>query len=376
MPYADCVEELERQRNLTAVLDAELQNRRTKRPSSRSSSMSSPSSPDSAGSNGSAEPFTSSVPTVDDLAQLSARLKLAQARLVSAEQRWVEIVDAHATYSALVDRDDLTYPVRDASFATWAGKRDHARAVLRYFWMSRIRTLFYRLLGVSAAGLSATLLWSEATMVLPFNVSPFALALEIFDEDHLENSLFFMIAALVPLVYASVCVYTSLFKVSIFGPNCLRGWKQSPGVALLFNAQYLIRMQFPLGYNYLMMLKIDTSSTNCAFSKVMSDMSTVPFFGTSFSIYAPLLIIALCAFTLYNGYARLLALMGYLHEDSVLMGDPETLDHQLNEGIVLLSRNQRRQGRTRRGGVVDGTVDDDSDSGEGGNTNWWYNVVV
>ena len=70
--------------------------------------------------------------------------------------------------------------------------------------MSQICTLFYHLLGVSAARLSAMLLWSEATIVFPFNISPFVLALEIFNTDHVDNSISFMIAALVLLVYTSV----------------------------------------------------------------------------------------------------------------------------------------------------------------------------
>ena len=70
----------------------------------------------------------------------------------------------------------------------------------------------------------------------------------------------------------------------------------------------------------------------------MSNMSTVPFFGTSFSVYVPLLILALCGFTLCNGYARFLAALGIEHEDAILIGDQETLDSKVNEGITLLRR--------------------------------------
>jgi len=72
-------------------------------------------------------------------------------------------------------------------------------------------------------------------------------------------------------------------------------------------------------------------------------MSTVPFFGTSFSFYAPLLILALCYFTLVNGYPRMLSMLGIGHEDAILVGDRETLDNQVHEGILLLKRTQRRR---------------------------------
>ena len=70
----------------------------------------------------------------------------------------------------------------------------------------------------------------------------------------------------------------------------------------------------------------------------MNNMSTVPFFGTSFSVYAPLLILALCGFTLCKGYARLLAALGIEHEDAILLGDKETQDSKVHEGITLLKR--------------------------------------
>lgn len=75
----------------------------------------------------------------------------------------------------------------------------------------------------------------------------------------------------------------------------------------------------------------------------MSNMSTVPFLGTSFSVYAPLLILGLCAFTLCNGYARLLSFLGVEHEDAILLADHETLDSKVNEGITLLRRHSTRQ---------------------------------
>jgi len=240
---------------------------------------------------------------------------------------------------------------------------------MNYIWMCYLRCCTYRILGFTTACLSLVVLWSEATMALPYSLSPFALFLKLFEEDELESGMLFKISALIPLLYISACVYTSLFKVSFFGANCLRGSKQSPGVALLFNAQYLIRMQFPMGYNYLNMLKIDTSSTTCAFSKVMSDMSTVPFFGTQFSFYAPLLIIGLCYFTLINGYARMLSILGIDHEDAILMGDQETLDNQVHEGILLLTRTMKKQ----ESNCLNEDINDSEDSE---NKNWFSNVVV
>lgn len=84
--------------------------------------------------------------------------------------------------------------------------------------------------------------------------------------------------------------------------------------------------------------------TNCSFHSIMSDMSTIPFFGTSFTVYAPLLILAVCAFTLCDAYPKLLHLLGIEHEDALLLLDQETLEGKVNEGIQLLKRDADRRG--------------------------------
>jgi len=360
--YANCVDELRRKREETANLSPELQRRRAGSGSGGSGAHRRParedadeSKGDGAAGDGEMEADGDVRPSLDELAKLGARLKLAQAQLVSSEQRWNGLVERHQFYSELAE--GATSPPGRAAIVSTAPLLSQANARLsvmggyvRYYWRRYLRTPFYRFLGTSAAVLSAMVLWSEATLAIPFNLSPYAGFLGATD-GITGRGVLFQIAALVPLLYMSACVYGSLFKLSIFGPFCLRGCRQSPGVALIFNAQYLVRLQFPLGYNYLMMLKYDTASTTCAFSRVMSHMETVPFFGTSFSVYAPLLILALCGFTLCNGYARLLSLLGMEHEDAILMGDRDTLDGKVNEGIQLMRRHaQRSEGRSGSGG--------------------------
>lgn len=73
---------------------------------------------------------------------------------------------------------------------------------------------------------------------------------------------------------------------------------------LLFNAQYLIRLQFPLGYNFMRILRYyGTDYSNVpplklpAFQTLMNDMTAVPVLGTSFNIYVPMVLVVLCVFT-------------------------------------------------------------------------------
>ncbi len=217
------------------------------------------------------------------------------------------------------------------------GKCAAVKSNLDYVWKKYLRGIFFRIGAILAWILSSVILWSEATLASKYNLSPFSRVQEYLstEDDHIKrDGLFFQIAVLIPLLYMAICVSTGLFSVGRFGPYSLRGHRQSTGTALVFNTQYLVRLQFSLGYNYLMMLKYDTS--DCAFSQFVGQMDVVPLFGKSFPVYAPLLILFLCAFTLFNVYAKLMNFLGFDHSDALLVGDQETLDSKINEGRNLL----------------------------------------
>jgi hypothetical protein len=76
----------------------------------------------------------------------------------------------------------------------------------------------------------------------------------------------------------------------------------------------------------------------------MSGITTIPFFGTSFTVYAPLAILAVCLFTLCDFYPRILRFLGIEHEDALLLGDADELDGKVNEGIQLMKRDGERRG--------------------------------
>ena len=197
------------------------------------------------------------LPSLEYLTKLHNRLQHAHAEVAAAEQRWNSIVAKNQLYSSLVEgTEPPESPTGQSSLnRPSSASRGWLAAVnrqLRNLWFRFVRRPFYVLLGMASAGLSFMVLWSEATLSLPFNASPFAILLRLFDNGEKEDlGVLFQVAALVPLLYMSICVYSSLFKLSWFGSFRLRGKHQSPGFALVFNAQYLVRLQFPLGYNYL-----------------------------------------------------------------------------------------------------------------------------
>ncbi len=60
--------------------------------------------------------------------------------------------------------------------------------------------------------------------------------------------------SLLALVYMSVCMYWSLFRMNLGWAFTLQGPQQSPPSSLIFNAEYFSRLQFPLGFNFLLVL--------------------------------------------------------------------------------------------------------------------------
>lgn len=56
------------------------------------------------------------------------------------------------------------------------------------------------------------------------------------------------------LFYMSLCTFWSMFKMNLGWTFTLQGPHQSPDTSLLFNATYLSRLQFSLGYNFLLFL--------------------------------------------------------------------------------------------------------------------------
>ena len=107
--------------------------------------------------------------------------------------------------------------------------------------------------------------------------------------------------------------------------------------------------------------------THCAFNNIMSDMETIPFFGTSFSVYAPLLILAVVIFTLCDFYPRILRFLGIDHEDALLIGDEDELDGKVNEGLQLMKRDADRRNSSSSGVLGSTTEKQSLNNGRSGN---------
>lgn len=187
-------------------------------------------------------------------------------------------------------------------------------AVIGYYWHTAALSLcVLRLLACVCWFLSICFLWSEVVLGSPLALSPYGALQQAFGTN---SPLAIQLSVAIPLAYVSCCAYRSLFKFKLFGEFSLQGPHQSLARPLLVNAAYLIRLQFPLAYNFLLLLR-SPSSKETAFRHLMSNMAVVPVLGRGFNTYAPLVVVILAVFTFTRGYARLLRLVGAYHEDLI-----------------------------------------------------------
>lgn len=297
-------------------------------------------------------------PSRDSLARLAKRLRVAQERVHASQQRWQSLLRDYNRASAESDRGDAGIVVKTGVGGGVAGLED-ARAGGSKRVLASLRTLWARTglarpcLGVvagSCACLSAVVVWSELAMGLPVSMSPWGLLISNIADDGSAYPAAIQLVALVPYAYMSICTFYSLFKLKLFGLLTLHGPHQSTPGPLIFNAIYLIRLQFPLGYNYLLTLSPPNArgraaiSSDVAFKQLMTSMETVPLFGQGFVVYAPIVLAVLCAFTLFNCHARILRFVGIEHEDSFLLVDEEDeTQERLREGSMILDQATRRK---------------------------------
>ena len=122
--------------------------------------------------------------------------------------------------------------------------------------------------------------------------------------------------AFAALFYMSLCTYWSLFQINLGWQYKMAGPQLSAYPSLVFNAQYFSRLQFSLGFNFLMTLNTKASDLT-AFSGLMSNIAIVPLFGTSFTVYTPVIMIIIAIMTLFNVYSRVMRMFGFESEELI-----------------------------------------------------------
>ncbi|CAM9213039.1 unnamed protein product [Laminaria digitata] len=313
--------------------------------------------------------------TPRDVSRIHSDLRAAQVEVVASRIRWAALLQETDTLLCVVN-DDIPWgasvcestPGQSAFHFSWAMvKRVGNRA--GWVWRAYLRSPFCRALALVCAALSGLIVWSEVMAASTWNLSPFGILLRCMSQQEAgaAHAVSMQAAVLVPFLYMSLCCYRSLFTLRIFGAFRLQAGHHTLPGPLLFNAQYLIRLQFPLGYNFMRILRDYSQGQTPAFQNLMHDMSTVPVLGTGFNAYAPMVLVVLCMFTFFKGYARVLRLVGLEHEDLVFLDDPDGRA-RVDEGRGLVERGKRHAQVLARRRQDDSTISPSvGSSRDGGN---------
>jgi hypothetical protein len=171
-------------------------------------------------------------------------------------------------------------------------------------------------LSVCSALLSVIVIWCELVMASSLS-SPIELVLVSLAS--YNNPVWVQTVSFLTLAYVSTCAYWSLFRGNLFGLEYVVSSPQlSPPAALIVNGEYFTRLQFSVGFNFLLLLnsKQRLTSDSVAFLGLLQNMQTIPLLGTSFTVYAPICLVVVSLLTLCNGYGKLLSFLGVDIEDS------------------------------------------------------------
>jgi len=272
-------------------------------------------------------------PTINQLADLNAELKRAQRRVLLCQGMW-EVVREDSISVEFSIREEIPYPQVPQQWSLTALIVFASRLVY-WYWTFRWRFVAFKIASVLTAAMSFMLIWAEATMGLPWDMSPFGALLTWIGP---TDSVSVFVAVLVPLTYLVVCQTRGLFELRLFGWYRLAGHQHSEAGPLLFNAAYLIRLQFSLSYNFLLMIRgpISDSGQNTAYGMLFKGMEVVPVLGTTFNVYSPIIMLIPAVFTAFRCYSRFLHKLGLSHEDADEWGGEE----ELEEGRILIKRAQ------------------------------------
>ncbi|KAI8373037.1 LMBR1-like membrane protein-domain-containing protein [Radiomyces spectabilis] len=192
-------------------------------------------------------------------------------------------------------------PLQDAT--TWNNFKSRSE----WWWVIRIRPIVYRVLAVLLGTVSVCILWSELT----FNVqnpviSIVSLALKACGGNYAAVE----IMAFLTLMYMCICVYTSLFKIRFFNLYILIPNHHTDENSLLWFTGYMCKMMAPLCYNYINLSGNVASTNSSIFSQFMGHAELIPFLGTTFNDWFPIVILMPALAVFFNLQGRCLAWCG------------------------------------------------------------------
>lgn len=170
---------------------------------------------------------------------------------------------------------------------------------------SKITNFFYliiRLLGVILFIFSLIIIVAEMTIFLKLNLSLFGILIN--KSPYFYNTMTFTIF---PFVYLINTTLYSLFHLKLSGVYGVYKNKHTDSESLLILSSVMCRIAFPLGLNFIQILKLDQKTI---IEGVIGSTNFIPVFGENFTVFYPTILGLLCLFNYFNVFGSLLSCLG------------------------------------------------------------------
>eukprot|EP00455_Lapot_gusevi_P053130 TRINITY_DN8222_c0_g2_i4.p1 TRINITY_DN8222_c0_g2~~TRINITY_DN8222_c0_g2_i4.p1 ORF type:complete len:525 (+),score=142.60 TRINITY_DN8222_c0_g2_i4:200-1576(+) len=260
--------------------------------------------------------------TLELLAQLNFKVKRAVSEMRRVAHQWEHLV----TKTLKVEERAVELERNPAP----EFKDAKVRYILWHLQNSR-KMLLYKLLGAVCALFSASVIWCEMTMFSSRSLSIFQIMLDGVQNDAVAVQLVTML----PLAYISVCAFFALFRLRVTKLYHVHDGQQTDLNSLMFNAALMLRLVVGIGYNYMIILRVQSS----AFLDIMGPIDVVPLFGKNFVVYFSTLIVVFCTATAFNLWGYFLKSLGVKRFEF----SERYTDDVLAEGKQLLESARRKR---------------------------------
>lgn len=245
------------------------------------------------------------------------------------------MTEAHATEDVIVSKRRGKWVIKSALWPAKKGNNKKMKEKLEYLKEVYLKPVLFRVLGILCTLLSFTIILSESTLYIDFDMTPLSLSFK-YDYGVVYNE----ILALIPLTYLVMATHQPLFEIRLEGIYGLYPNRNTQPSSLIYSACFLARLMPIIVYNFLMMIQIyDTD-----FMDTMNLMNFMPKICKQYFIYFPMILSLLCLmnfFNVYNKFVRMVGLQRYAFSEDLR-------EEKKVQGRMLISKDRAERERSLR----------------------------
>ncbi|CAG9331206.1 LMBRD2_4 [Blepharisma stoltei] len=236
------------------------------------------------------------------LAELHQDLKKTISELERTKFRYNQLIEEAILLEDIAQSYNSTQrKIISAILPQRTGKCVRTQELIGWIWLTRVKPIFCRLLGILFGIMSILIVLGESTLFIQNPIGLFPLLIQ-----KAQGAYSIQILVLIPLLYIILCSYYALFNLRLSGSYGLYPNNHTDPSNLVWSACILARLTTPLAYNFFLFIK----EKNCEFFKVMKVIDLVPVLGNDFAIWFPLLLIVFCITNYFNIYGKIMGTLG------------------------------------------------------------------